>query len=466
MTIYCIFLLFFPLLIGADLPLPRILILGQTGVGKSTLANVLIGEEVDCTDCTFPICDGLESCTKETKYATGQWLGEGAVFTVVDTPGFGDSQGQETENELIDEMMEVLKGTIKEANALVLLLNGEEERFDYAFQRTIREMTAMFGDAFWDFTIIGVSHWAFDSNSIAERNHTGKNEEWFLAQWNKQFKDKFHMEKDLSGVFIDSWSQQPWNIEDPGQQDIFQKETGKLWRFAEQNGLFPFRTIGDVLEENQQLKEEVQWLNDVITSNISQLSNRIDENVNQISDNSNQITNVRTELTDDIEAVLSEINDITSKMNLAPVGTILAWTPYPDKNTPNPVTLPEGWVECDGRDITEGIWTGHATPDLNKSQRFLRGGIVGNALELEEDTTAVHDLKTSHSLTFTDIYYAGDHTCSTYYDHGIHDKKNSDHESDNRCLRTDGVQGSIQINGGSTETRPKNMKIVWVMKIK
>ena len=80
----------------------------------------------------------------------------------------------------------------------------------------------MFGDAFWDFTIIGVSHWAFDSNSIAERNHTGKNEEWFLAQWNKQFKDKFHMEKDLSGVFIDSWSQQPWNIEDPGQQDIFQ----------------------------------------------------------------------------------------------------------------------------------------------------------------------------------------------------------------------------------------------------
>ena len=85
-----------------------------------------------------------------------------------------------------------------------------------------REMTAMFGDAFWDFTIIGVSHWAFDSNSIAERNHTGKNEEWFLAQWNKQFKDKFHMEKDLSGVFIDSWSQQPWNIEDPGQQDIFQ----------------------------------------------------------------------------------------------------------------------------------------------------------------------------------------------------------------------------------------------------
>ena len=119
--------------------------------------------------------------------------------------------------------------------------------------------------------------------------------------------------------FINEWSLSDF-LKHFNNAYSFQKETGKLWRFAEQNGLFPFRTIGDVLEENQQLKEEVQWLNDVITSNISQLSNRIDENVNQISDNSNQITNVRTELTDDIEAVLSEINDITSKMNLAPVG--------------------------------------------------------------------------------------------------------------------------------------------------
>ena len=65
-------------------------------------------------------------------------LGEGPIFTVVDTPGFGDSEGHETENTLINEMMNVLKNTIKGANALVLLLNGEQERFDYAFQQTIR----------------------------------------------------------------------------------------------------------------------------------------------------------------------------------------------------------------------------------------------------------------------------------------------------------------------------------------
>ena len=77
MIIYIILLHFYPLFILADvdLPQPRIVILGQTGVGKSTLANVLIGEDVECTNCTFPICDGLESCTNQTNFGVGKWLG-------------------------------------------------------------------------------------------------------------------------------------------------------------------------------------------------------------------------------------------------------------------------------------------------------------------------------------------------------------------------------------------------------
>ena len=129
----------------------------------------------------------------------------------------------------------------------------------------IREMQALFGEDFWNFTIIGVSHWAYDANSVAARNYTGQTEEKFMKEWNDLLAQKFQISNPVQGVFIDSWSQQPWNINDPDQQIAFQRETDKLFKYAQSNDLFTFRTVGDVLEENQELKTEIKWLNDVIT---------------------------------------------------------------------------------------------------------------------------------------------------------------------------------------------------------
>merc|ERR1719495_1318708 len=160
--------------VAEDLPIPRIVILGQTGAGKSTLANVLIGEAVDCKNCTFPVCTGMDSCTKDTKYVVGKWLGHGADFTIVDTPGFGDTGSND--NDLIDEMTGVLKNVVKGANVLVLLINSQQQRFSPALQQMIREMQALFGENFWTHTVIGVSFWAYDANSVAKREHTGVTE--------------------------------------------------------------------------------------------------------------------------------------------------------------------------------------------------------------------------------------------------------------------------------------------------
>ena len=55
-------------------------------------------------------------------------------------------------------------------------------------------MQALFGEDFWLWTIIGVSHWDFSASSVAERNYTGKTEEWLLAELNRQIQERYHID--------------------------------------------------------------------------------------------------------------------------------------------------------------------------------------------------------------------------------------------------------------------------------
>ena len=57
---------------NVDLPKPRLVIIGATGVGKSTIANFLMGCDTDCTTEMFKTCFSGNSCTKEASYGVGK----------------------------------------------------------------------------------------------------------------------------------------------------------------------------------------------------------------------------------------------------------------------------------------------------------------------------------------------------------------------------------------------------------
>ena len=144
-------------------------------------------------------------------------------------------------------------------------------------------------------------------------------------------------------------------------------------------------------------------------------------------------------------------------------------------NNQDHVALPECYVPCDGTEITEGIWKGRRTPDLNNPKRFLRGGHVSDALKVEEDSLQEH----SHTSTVSDPGHK--HGYGQWSYNGVpdghpditwdihNDKMNIGypyHETTESV--TSGISMAVSgVQGGrkGSETKPKNMNVVFVMKV-
>ena len=130
------------------------------------------------------------------------------------------------------------------------------------------------------------------------------------------------------------------------------------------------------------------------------------------------------------------------------LGTIVAWVPFPSKSSKR-VSLPDGWLPCNGATITKGPWKDQPTPDLNNG-RFLRGSEEVQALELEEDQLLEH----SHTYTKTTPSISDGNICGTDGSDVCSSKAN--------LGSTDTITGASGKTGG--ETRPKSMVVVYIIK--
>ena len=158
-----------------------------------------------------------------------------------------------------------------------------------------------------------------------------------------------------------------------------------------------------------------------------------------------------------------------------PVGTITAWTPKITMYSNVNIDLPDGWLPCDGQSIENGPWAGRVTPDLNTNGHFLRGGLKNSVMKFEEDQMQDHEhtdpghshISPPHSHTYKDNHYDGTVFVPNgdYYGYGLQDLTRP---SDVTTVTINNAESNI---GGVTssyrsgdETRPLNMKVIWVMK--
>ncbi len=139
----------------------------------------------------------------------------------------------------------------------------------------------------------------------------------------------------------------------------------------------------------------------------------------------------------------------------APVGGIIAW----HKNLgPGAPALPPGWLECNGQTVSDADspFNGITLPDLNGGARFLRGS--GTSGLFQDDAFQGHyhlrnpgGFQESHSIPGTGISWLINIAAAERLEYTT------------GAPVSDGTHGVPRVD---FETRPTNMSVVWIIKIK
>lgn len=158
-----------------------LVLFGETGHGKSTLGNELLGKEV------FPTNDSISSVTKEISGFQGE--DKSKDLFVIDTPGINDSEGKD--NEYLKSIAIYLKKR-KDIKGIVIVLNFNlKTAIQNSAEKSFKIIFRIFkSKTICTHIIIAFTHF-YNSRKQPKRNEQGELEKKIFEIFKNNFEDMF-----------------------------------------------------------------------------------------------------------------------------------------------------------------------------------------------------------------------------------------------------------------------------------
>ena len=232
-----------------------ILILGETGTGKSSLCNVLAGRKP--TSDLFPVSQGTVSHTQKNVYQSIPFGGDEKFYvTAIDTKGFNDSN-KTIDMDVVAEFIASLKRRCVGVNVFGITIN--ESRLDGPIVEIMKLFAELFGDDFWQHCILIFTKYSMDAKTKHKRKQNRGSDDIisdqdFANTFKNNLSKKIPHAKSLPYVFLDSW----YDKENSQETNCFKDDLNILTKQLEESDrLETARITENIGPERHNLKEKV-----------------------------------------------------------------------------------------------------------------------------------------------------------------------------------------------------------------